>query len=133
MKDEFTPYDIALALKELGFNDVCFGYYTTTYKDDLIKEGIKGCVNSALTTAEIAAPIHQQAFRWFREQHGKNVVLFSDGYQWTFDLRWTDIDDISNYPFVQFPTKESRREMFDTFEEAELASLKKLIEIVKQK
>jgi hypothetical protein len=27
MKNEFVPYDIALAMKELGFNESCFGYY----------------------------------------------------------------------------------------------------------
>jgi hypothetical protein len=26
MKNEFVPYDIALALKELGFDEPCFGF-----------------------------------------------------------------------------------------------------------
>ena len=27
MKNEFIPYEQALQLKELGFNEQCFGYY----------------------------------------------------------------------------------------------------------
>jgi hypothetical protein len=29
MNKEFVPYEQALALKELGFNEPCFGYYNT--------------------------------------------------------------------------------------------------------
>lgn len=28
MKDQFVSYPIALKLKELGFDEPCFGYYT---------------------------------------------------------------------------------------------------------
>jgi len=28
IKDQFATYEISLALKELGFNEPCFGYYT---------------------------------------------------------------------------------------------------------
>ena len=28
MNNEFVPYDIALAMKGLGFDDECFGCYT---------------------------------------------------------------------------------------------------------
>jgi hypothetical protein len=129
MENEFVIYDTALALKELGFDEPCLGY--SKDKEFKMWSAYDCYKNSEMKPWFVTHPFYQQAFRWFREKHGKTAILFSDGFKWTFDLRWVDIDDISNYPFVQFPIKEVRREMFDTFEEAELASLNKLIEIVK--
>jgi hypothetical protein len=31
MNREFTPYDRALKLKELGFDESCFGFYSKIY------------------------------------------------------------------------------------------------------
>jgi hypothetical protein len=133
MEKEFVPYEQSSELKELGFNETCFKVY-----DDLgflQKESVMNTceIECDVVLERYLAPLYQQAFRWFREKHGKNAILFSDGFQWTFDLRWIDHEDISQYPFVQFPKKEVGREMFDTYEEAELECLKKLIEIVKNK
>ena len=57
---------------------------------------------------EVPAPLYQQAFRWFREKYDLyiSIVHYENGYS---------INDL-------------RR--FDTYEEAELACLNKLIEIV---
>jgi hypothetical protein len=124
MENEFVPYEQSLALKELGFDEQCIGIYTVSNKKLFVvtpsKDESFGYLN---------APLYQQAFRWFIENYGKNGILFSDGCQWTFDLRWEDDD--YGYPSIQFPKKEVGREMFDTYEEARFECLKKLIEIVK--
>jgi len=87
MKNEFIPYKQALALKELGFDEPCFGYYLcknsafgirleiTTNWIDLLPYDSSSC----------KAPTFSQAFRWFREKYG----LFYDnlnyiGNVWKF-------------------------------------------------
>ena len=122
MEKEFIPYEQALALKELGFDEKCLSYPMSNTD-----------VSGRTWTSVIVAPLYQQAFRWFREKHQKNIIIFSDGCQWTFDLRWVDEDSLDKYPTIQFPRREVGREWFDTYEEAELECLKKLIEIVKNK
>lgn len=147
MEKEFVPYEIALELKELGFNEhslKCWfpnpnnkrKNYIRINSDTLLPNQFKTVeqlMNEGVFTNTIYAPLYQQSFRFFREKYQKNIVIFSDGFQWTFDLRWVDEDTLDKYPTIQFPRREIGREMFDTYEEAELECLKKLIEIVKQK
>ena len=62
MKNQFVPYDIALKLKELGFNDKCFDFYDDNkelfyhHDDDKfhLGEGVK-------------APLYQQTFQFLRD------------------------------------------------------------------
>ena len=136
MENEFVPYKQSLELKELGFDDNCFCIYNREMKIRFnnLHNPMDRDKNAKLTSnnGRYPAPLYQQAFRWFIENYGKNGILFSDGCQWTFDLRWEDDDDYG-YPSIQFPKKEVGREMFDTYEEARFECLKKLIEIVKNK
>jgi hypothetical protein len=61
---------------------------------------------------EVVAPLYQQAFRWFREKHGL----------WQF----IEFDDNHYNPVVQ----SSLVYYCDTYEEAELACLNKLIILI---
>jgi hypothetical protein len=139
MNKEFTPYEIALALKELGFDEPCAGRY---YTDDstlpifmqwTTKEGTKFNsillpygIDEIMLSPFISAPLYQQAFRWFREKYNlqANVCFDTEGgephYYFIIHIfkkkEWGYDDNISTYK---------------TYEEAELECLKKLIEIVK--
>jgi hypothetical protein len=62
MEKEFIPYEQALALKELGFDEPCFGYYTN--QSHLIIDEIASQQGSSEITS---APTWQSAFKWFRE------------------------------------------------------------------
>jgi hypothetical protein len=65
MEKELIPYEQALDLKELGFDEPCFGYFYT--EDKFFETKIK---NSELDEdCSISAPTYSQAFRWFREKH----------------------------------------------------------------
>jgi hypothetical protein len=110
MEKEFIPYEQALALKELGFDEPCFGYYK--YEELLIQGQSKNSDHGF----SISAPLYQQAFRWFREKYGFNISLTNDGYI-ALDMK----------------KSQSYIDEADSYEEAELECLKKLIEIVKQK
>jgi len=120
MKNEFIPYEQALALKELGLGESCFGkYYTLDGKTwkladnreyDLLDELYD--IGSKFT---ISAPLYQQAFRWLREKHGLRPFIELD----------VDCEPSYYNAYVQC----SLVYHGDNYEEAELACLKKLIEL----
>ena len=136
MKKEFIPYKQALALKELEFDEPCFGYCLLSFKKDIIKEGIKGCVNSALEKNEIALPLYQQAFRFFREKYNiqSSIIFYSEslGIKKILSHYQIQIDYLSNGKWCYFETL-SDDVIYKTYEEAELACLIKLIEICQKK
>jgi hypothetical protein len=114
IEKEFAPYEEAFALKELGFNEPCFGYWKS--KNWLIQEKTR---TDGYTHAdqEYSAPTFSQAFRWFREKY--------ELYSFVFNFE-------EGFGYVTYKEGVTQtNESFDTYEEAELACLNKLIEIVK--
>ena len=114
MKKEFLPYNRSVKLKALGFDESCFGFY---YDDGelKIKEG------NISRLGYINAPTFSQAFRWFREEYDLHgAVRKRNGNGNIYFEQIFDEDVLQNGPF-------------DTYEEAELACLDKLIEIVETK
>lgn len=65
MEEQFVTYELALKLKELGFDEKCFGDYYTKDKGLYLK----GELNEGNPEYKIKAPIWQQAFDWFRDIH----------------------------------------------------------------
>jgi hypothetical protein len=114
MKNEFIPYEQALELKELGFDEPCFGYRAEG--DDVMIKHIPHCV--------ISAPTFSQAFRWFRQKHGLVGIIKFGTNDFTYN--------VYNEDGMGLLTKESLN-FNSTYEEAELECLKKLIEIVNTK
>ncbi len=121
MQNEFLPYDRALKLKQLGFDKPCFVLYKASNNNQLAYAPHGIITNGQLSQGDpnnIAAPLFQQAFRWFREEHGLGHMINGIGYE-------SFLFNIGGLLTV-FP-------MFKTYEEAELACLDKLIEIVEIK
>ena len=123
MENEFVSYNQALALKELGFDEPCFGYWKS--KNWLIQEKTR---TDGYTHAdqECSAPLCQQAFRWFREKH--KLIAYP---QWRIDNTWDiTIQQLDGYGLLSGQTTLSVIKK-STYEEAEQACLDKLIQIVK--
>ena len=122
MQKEFIPYEQALELKELGFDKECFGFYTLegTYlpNSTMLNSVTYGCI----------APLYQQVFRWFREKHRlyHDIKMFGDWDkpQYIYIVSGKTIG-IGN------PAKMYYYEDKDSYEEAELECLKKLIQLLK--
>jgi len=120
MNKEFIPYEQALELKELGFNEPCIAYWDNEKVFELNEEYLR---SSQMDSTWITAPLYQQAFRWFREKHNlKSCIMFR-----------TSMEDNKEYYDWLIKGQEVVYRHFNTYEEAELACLKKLIEIVKNK
>ena len=133
MNKEFVPYKESLDLKELGFDEPCFGFYKLDNIDvyyDTILQGNKHKFRSNTELnfygdlkEKISAPTFSQAFRWFREKYNLyQFVHYHSRPEYTFaiyndiEMNWTLHEKVS----------------FNTYEEAELECLRKLIEITKR-
>ncbi len=84
MKKEFVSYEIALALKKLGFDEECLGCYPLFNKFLLTKHPYSNSKHQDETP--LAAPLWQQAIDWFRDEKGLviNVYANASGYLFEF-------------------------------------------------
>ena len=134
MNKEFVPYELALELKQLGFDEPCFGFYRSVLGkpevDMIIRQTPPRFYHLATIPEhfDILAPTYSQAFRWFREKHDLRCQINYIGGLIN-KTTWWDISVIGHYN-----TDPKEWEMkYQPYEEAELACLKKLIEIIKNK
>jgi len=136
IEKEFVPYDLALRLKVLGFEESCLAYYESQDKNLVInfnnlplteeqkkRPGLYTIDNrnGILPQWAVAAPTWQSAFDWFREKYNifHNIdKLFAD--EFGYILYENDKEPMNCFNF-------------DSYKEAELDCLKKLIEMVESK
>jgi hypothetical protein len=129
MNKEFVPYELAVKLKNLGFDEPCIMQWH--YTNDLLfcvdvrnypkyKTNLESKSDSLGDC--ISAPTFSQAFRWFRDKY----ELYS-----TIMFR-VSMEDNNEYWDWLIKGEEVVYRHFKTYEEAELACLTKLIEIVEQ-
>ena len=120
MNKEFIPYEQALELKKLGFNEICSFYYKNKVINDCINAPKTNSVGEFISeNFECTAPLYQQAFRWFREKHSLHSYI-EGPYPWFRFYIHSEDDRCEGHKHL-------------LFEETEIACLKKLIEIVKNK
>jgi hypothetical protein len=124
MEKEFVPYELALKLKVLGFDEPCFGYYDNQRKElDTISSEV--CERLCKYDTHIKAPTFSQVFKFFRDNYRLSVLIHDclDDYIGEI-VEWTLTDDKIIH---EVPNR------IETYEETELACLEKLIEIVESK
>jgi hypothetical protein len=136
MEKEVVPYEESLALAQIGFVQSCWhAYHDLTFPSKEDKHKLETVHNLTSYTEScvyqyvnpVLAPTYSQAFRWFREKY--NLYCFTLRQ---VGINTSDIFFISSY----YKGKKGNSSMntcipSETYEEAELACLKKLIEIVK--
>ena len=126
MESLFCPYELALELKELGFDEISLFCYDTVNEGNPLSHCPHLLLNSQLEGFEnepISAPLWQQAFRFFREKYGLHYIICKniqmDGYGYR---------EVILIPYME----ENENTIFKTYEEAEVECLVKLIEIAKE-
>jgi len=121
MEKEFVPYELAVKLKELGFDESCFMiYYDGTNE-------LRG--NSHfLYSRDIKAPTYSQCFRFFREKYNIDGLLHKTAegsyYFWITECEYENYNHYKYYNQMVY---------FNTHGEAELACLNRLIELIENK
>jgi len=111
IESNFVPYQIALDMKSIGFDEPCFAYYKDMKGEKVL------LYDSMDFDGECSAPLYQQCFRFFREKYNASPLI-------------TCYSELGNAWKYHIPN-EGGEQGFNTYEEAELECLKKLIEIVK--
>lgn len=128
MEKEFLPPKESLDMKELGFDEPCFGYYVGLSDN---KEGPYKLVQIQSERGQFEwtsnvhqAPTFSQVFRWFRDNHQLEHRILRDSYGCRYQITKTtptslkDIDCKGQYPNT-------------SYDEAEYNCIIKLIEEVK--
>jgi len=129
MNNEFVSYEIALKLKELGYNEPCLTYYyelTSNLRTHLaidIRNAWTYSGNKKLGFT--LAPLYQQVFRWFRNKYGIdfNINTIYSRYNENTSKKYSGvIDNKTVFTNVGF---------YDTYEEAQKECILNLISIIK--
>ena len=129
MNKEFIPYEQALALKELGFDEPCIAFYKDNNNLKAVDQhwgnsvsGISKQLGYHIDDLALA-PTYQSVFRWFREKHGLHSSIGFDS--WHTNEYMLDIVKEGDKDFhYDDPT------LYNTYEDAQLACLNKLIELI---
>jgi hypothetical protein len=127
LKKEFVPYELALELKQIGFDKPCLSYFSAYQQLNLC--GFENMSDRGF----VSAPTYSQCFRWFREKyklHGEPMLIKGNLFTWEcYEIADSEMIGVRRISSCT-PTSEIE---FQTYEEAEQACLIRLIEIVKEK
>ena len=130
MKDLFVPYEIAVQLKEIGFNEPCLKVGNTNehimwkcIEVDADDEAID--VNDILNVEYgeqwTSIPLFSQCFKWFQEKFELTSWIYNSNTDEFF------------FTIVEKGRYVKAHNSFPTSKEAEIACLGELIKIIKNK
>jgi hypothetical protein len=117
LQKEFVPYELAVKLKAIGFKERVLTYYEDG-KPKLHNDITGWDFNSSFLNC-VSRPTFSQAFRWFREKYDLPSWTYESEGKWFWKIVKGDFWEQDKKPYI--------------YEEAELACLEKLIEIVESK
>jgi hypothetical protein len=121
MEKEFIPYQQSVDMKELGFDEPCFGIHFEEGLNPFLMFASQYGEEGASANGGILAPTFSQAFRFFREKH--NIIS---------SVR-TNFNEEFFYEIYVDVMNEITSNYYKTYEEAELGCIEKLIELTKNK
>jgi hypothetical protein len=139
MKELFVPYEESLALRELGFDEPTNYLYNSSHDTpeafpcDTV--GIWKDWNSiyrcGLTKHLLSAPLYQQVFEWFRKKHGLICEITYEIENFYFNIKSIS-NKYDNYEIL-LSLRNRNEWAFKSYEDAQIACLQNMIEIVKNK
>ena len=127
MTKEFIPYEQALELKKIGFDEDCFKYYNEEIT--LSTVGLYYTYDNPMDF-KCLAPTFSQAFRWFREKYNIDSWIQPFTSEKSNGVLYLPDESYSYFIFKDGVWVDDKVDFLEP-EESELACLKKLIEIVK--
>lgn len=109
MHKDFLNWELTNILHSIGYDGDTFMWIDD--EEDIIND------SSVEFIGGVRAILYSQAFRWFRNVHEEYMVLVPTSFgQW----------------WIKKSSKQTYGDKYDTYEEAQDACLRKLIEIVKE-
>jgi len=108
MEKEFVPYEVALKMKAIGFDEPCMASRDMGNGNGLIQ-----------------IPLFQQVFRWFREKYRLLHFITPNTTRGGWDIQ------VIHYNGYKILYENNDNDL--KYEEAELACLDKLLEIIENK
>ena len=150
MREQFASYEIALALKELGFNKECLACYYPWSKEEQefqfidktssnSKCGFNSHFINSVAIRGCSTPLYQQVFDWFMKEHNILINVFQWGvkYYLNDELQTPrflfDMETYGGYTddFIYQSINDELK--YESFYEAREQSILKAIEIIKNK
>ena len=119
MKEQFVPYEIALSLKEAGFNEPCLAFYKSNHElepyNHYIKGVFVGCTTESISKLldgedmryKAIAPLYKQATDWLEDEYGIHISIKKvrvdkiPDYMYEFKLQITDTEISANDQFIE--------------------------------
>lgn len=142
MESLFCPYEEALKLRELGFDESCFAMWTKgwsefEYGSSMLPrifsskfrlsdtQSCQSYVNNHKASFGIAAPTFSQAFDFLRKKYYLyGIVIPTITMNWAFKTMIVVEEEVEIPPY-----KNVQAEDYSTHEQAELVLLKELIKL----
>lgn len=132
MEKHFATYNQSLALKELGFDEPCLAFWDGKNTDAFYFNNIRDASGDYVPFQKhdrlkwFGAPLYQQVFRWFREKYNLyHVITIADLGKYE-----TGNPDFQCAIYSKDPVVITNMDKYETYEEAELACIDKLIELL---
>ena len=122
IEKEFIPHEQSLILKKMGFNEECMSVFSEEGKLSPLQNFP---VRNSNIPSYCTAPIYRQVFKWFRDKY--NLISSVDSLHYGCELKMNRF----LYKIVE-KSGVGTYDIYDTYEEAELACIDKLIEIVQK-
>jgi len=155
MKREFVPYELALKLKELGFGEPCFAMWTQGWSEfewggSMLPrifsskfrlndtQSCEAYANNTDVAFGIAAPTFSQCFKWFREKYQIFPEVLTDcttepKFVYTYNTFYGNPKDLTEQEWGWENNIGQYSDIYRTYEDAEIACLENLIELVESK
>ena len=150
MEEQFVTYEIALKLKELGFDEECLAYYdikmlfpveqplpdefNTTKTNNIYYNNDFHYTSIKLEDDIIIAPLYQQVTDWFREKHNIHIEIELTDNTMQFYYQYCIVDSKNRECHDEDMIDQATRiynynEKFNTFYEVREKAILKAIEL----
>lgn len=135
MKEQFVTYEIALKLKELGFDEECFGYYSEQH--DKTKFLCLYQEEDYFDEIRLEAPLWQQVIDWLREKHDivieiarqKYFDTYANSYAYEVVCKVYKNKELEGSVVIR---DNKNNHIFYSYEEAREQAILKAIELIKK-
>lgn len=136
MNEDYVSYELALKLKECGFDEPCIAEWACEPDGKPILLGSTAFVfsNAELKGRDVTAPLLYQAQKWLREKHDIHIQIEAVMQkQWTYTLVDTaPLSDMYGEWHDRIPEDREGYPQISTYEQALSDGIASALELIKK-